>query len=69
MTKKTVNYPLYVYILDLDDTLYKEIDFVHSAFCHIDRLLVADYGLPAGEGRRFDGKGGGEFCKIHVNSH
>lgn len=52
MTKKTVNYPLYVYILDLDDTLYKEIDFVHSAFCHIDRLLVADYGVPAGEGRR-----------------
>ena len=25
--------------------------------------------LPVGEGRRFDGKGGGEFCKIHVNSH
>ena len=55
MVKKkndTDEYLPYVYILDLDDTLYKEIDFVHSAFCHIDRLLVADYGFPAGEARR-----------------
>ncbi len=40
----------WVFIFDLDDTLYKEIDFVHSAFVHIDRLLVADYGCTAGEG-------------------
>lgn len=33
-----------VFIFDLDDTLYKEIDFVKSAYRHIDRLLVADYG-------------------------
>lgn len=52
MANKDTDYLPYVYILDLDDTLYKEIDFVHSAFCHIDRLLVADYGYPAGEARR-----------------
>ncbi len=52
MAEKDNEYFPYVYILDLDDTLYKEIDFVHSAFCHIDRLLVADYGFPAGEARR-----------------
>ena len=41
----------YVFIFDLDDTLYKEIDFVRSAFTHIDRLLVADYGYTAGVGQ------------------
>ena len=34
-----------VLIFDLDDTLYKEIDFVMSAYKHIDRLLVADYDM------------------------
>lgn len=52
MAKKHIDYLQYAFILDLDDTLYKEIDFVHSAFCHIDRLLVADYGFPAGKARR-----------------
>lgn len=34
-----------VVIFDLDDTLYKEVDFVLSAYQHIDRLLVAGYDL------------------------
>lgn len=37
-----------VVIFDLDDTLYKEVDFVMSAYMHIDRLLVADYGTTPG---------------------
>lgn len=35
-----------VFIFDLDDTLYKEIDYVVSAYRHIDMLLVADYDIP-----------------------
>lgn len=38
-----------VLIFDLDDTLYKEIDFVMSAYKHIDRLLVADYDMKPNE--------------------
>lgn len=50
MMKKNVNDDLlYVFILDLDDTLYQEVDFVCSAFKHIDRMLVADYGYQAGK--------------------
>lgn len=45
MTKKGAQKNPQVFIFDLDDTLYKEIDFVMSAFKHIDRLLVADHGL------------------------
>ncbi len=45
-------HPEFVFIFDLDDTLYKEIDFVHSAFSHIDRLLVADYGFHEGLARQ-----------------
>lgn len=37
-----------VFIFDLDDTLYKEVDFVLSAYRHIDRLLVAEYGMNPG---------------------
>ncbi|MCH4155591.1 MAG: HAD family hydrolase [Muribaculaceae bacterium] len=37
-----------VVVFDLDDTLYHEVDFVRSAFTHIDRLLVADYAIPFG---------------------
>ncbi|MEF9923259.1 MAG: HAD family hydrolase [Muribaculaceae bacterium] len=32
-----------VIIFDLDDTLYKEIDFVDSAFKHIDKFLANEY--------------------------
>lgn len=52
METDEIDFLPYAFILDLDDTLYKEIDFVHSAFCHIDRLLVADYGCTAGEAKR-----------------
>ena len=45
-------YTKFVFIFDLDDTLYKEIDFVRSAFSHIDRLLVADYGYKEGLARQ-----------------
>ena len=38
-----------VLIFDLDDTLYKEVDFVMSAYKHIDRLLVADYDMKPNE--------------------
>ncbi len=38
-----------VLIFDLDDTLYKEVDFVISAYKHIDRLLVAEQGLQPNE--------------------
>ena len=38
-----------VLVFDLDDTLYKEVDFVVSAYKHIDRLLVAEYGLAPNE--------------------
>ena len=38
-----------VLIFDLDDTLYKEVDFVVSGYRHIDRLLVADYGTQPDE--------------------
>ena len=34
-----------VFIFDLDDTLYKEVDYVVSAYRHIDMLLVADYDI------------------------
>ena len=45
-------YTKFVFIFDLDDTLYKEIDFVRSAFSHIDRLLVADYEYKEGLARQ-----------------
>lgn len=41
-----------VVIFDLDDTLYKEIDFVNSAYHHIDRLLVAEYDIKPGSAFR-----------------
>lgn len=34
-----------IFIFDLDDTLYKEADFVLSAYRHIDTLLVAEYDI------------------------
>ena len=46
------DYTDFVFIFDPDDTLYKEIDFVRSAFSHIDRLLVADYGYEEGLARQ-----------------
>ena len=35
-----------VVVFDLDDTLYKEIDFVHSAFHHIDAYLRDKCDIP-----------------------
>lgn len=42
------NYSSQAIIFDLDDTLYKEVDYVMSAYHHIDRLLVADYDIEPG---------------------
>lgn len=41
-----------VIIFDLDDTLYKEVDFVMSAYHHIDRLLVAEHDTKPGKAFR-----------------
>jgi putative hydrolase of the HAD superfamily len=38
-------------ILDVDDTLYPEIDYVHSGFCAVARQLEAKLQLPADETR------------------
>lgn len=45
----TIKQGYQVLIFDLDDTLYKEVDFVVSAYRHIDFLLVAEHGLQPGE--------------------
>lgn len=49
--RKRTEHPQVV-IFDLDDTLYKEIDFVNSAYRHIDRLLVAEYDIKPGSAFR-----------------
>lgn len=36
---------LKVFVFDLDDTLYKEVDYLKSAFCEIATCLESNYGL------------------------
>ena len=34
-----------IIVFDLDDTLYKEVDFLYSAYRHISNMIESKYGI------------------------
>jgi len=59
-----------VVVFDLDDTLYKEVDFVYSAFRFIARALIPQTGHSVFEEmRECFGRGDNAFAHIKERYH